>query len=92
MTTRPNWASVGLMLRRHRIRLQPTASQAALLARHCVYSRAAYNWAVDEFRAGLSVGEWLGDRDLRPRWNRLKPIRYGGGLELCQNAAKRRHY
>ena len=37
-------------------------------------SRFAYNWAVGEFKAGLDVGEWLSDRTLRPRWNRVRPM------------------
>ena len=76
------------MLRAHKIRLDPTPSQRPTLARHCAYARLAYNWGVDEFRAGLAVGEWLGDRDLRPRWNRVKHIRHGWAAGLSQNAAK----
>ena len=76
------------MLRAHKIRLMPTAAQAPALAQTAGYARCAYNWAVDEFRAGLTAGEWLNDYALRPRWNRVKHIRYGWGLALSQNAAK----
>ena len=60
------------MLMSHRIALRPTAEQAALFGQHAGYSRFAYNWALGKFRAGLEVGEWLRDRSLRPRWNRVK--------------------
>ena len=76
------------MLRSHKIRLQPSPAQKAAFSAHCGYARVAYNWAVDEFRAGLDVGEWLGIYSLLPRWNRVKGILYGWGNPLSQLAAK----
>ena len=76
------------MLKSHRIALRPTAEQAALFGQHAGYSRFAYNWALGEFRAGLEVGEWLRDRSLRPRWNRVKQFIAPWATPLSQNAAK----
>ena len=52
------------------------------------YARFAYNWGVAEFKAGLDVGEWLSERTLRPRWNKVKGMIAPWGSELSQNAAK----
>ena len=62
------------MKRSHRIALKPTPEQESLFRQHAGYARFAYNWAVGEFKAGLDVGEWLSDRTLRPRWNKIKPL------------------
>ena len=76
------------MLKSHRIALKPTAEQEARFGQHAGYARFAYNWALDEFRAGLEVGEWLSERTLRPRWNKVKGMIAPWGLELSQNGAK----
>ena len=76
------------MHRSHRIALKPTLEQETLFGRHAGYSRFAYNWALGEFRTGLEVGEWLSERTLRPRWNRVKGMIAPWGAELSQNAAK----
>ena len=55
---------------------------------HAGYARFAYNWALGEFRSGLSVGEWLSERTLRPRWNKVKSMIAPWGVELSQNSAK----
>ena len=76
------------MKRAHRIALKPTPEQESLFGQHAGYARFAYNWAVGEFKAGLDVGEWLSDRTLRPRWNRVKPMIAPWASVLSQNAAK----
>ena len=76
------------MKRAHRIALKPTLEQKSILAQHAGYARFAYNWAVGEFKAGLDVGEWLSERTLRPRWNRVKDIIAPWCRGLSQNAAK----
>ncbi len=76
------------MNRSHRIALKPTLEQETLFGRHAGYSRFAYNWALGEFKAGLDVGEWLSERTLRPRWNRVKGMIAPWGTVLSQNAAK----
>ena len=60
------------MKKAHRVALKPTAEQEVLLGQHAGYARFTYNWAVGEFKAGLDVGEWLSERTLRPRWNKVK--------------------
>ena len=76
------------LLKSHRIALGPTADQALQFGQHAGYARFAYNWALDEFRAGLEVGERVSERTLRPRWNRVKGMIAPWGTELSQNAAK----
>ena len=76
------------MKRSHRIALKPTPEQETLFGQHAGYARFAYNWALGEFKAGLDVGEWLGERTLRPRWNKVKSMIASWGGELSQNAAK----
>ena len=76
------------MKKAHRVALKPTAEQEARFGQHAGYARFAYNWALGEFRAGLDVGEWLSERTLRPRWNRVKGMIARWGTQLSQNAAK----
>ena len=82
------WIIVVVMKRSHRVALKPTPGQEALFGQHAGYARFTYNWALGEFRAGLDVGEWLSERTLRPRWNRVKGIIAPWGAQLSQNAAK----
>ena len=86
------WSSPGIivvgMKRSHRIALKPTPEQESLFGQHAGYVRFAYNWALGEFRAGLEVNEWLSERTLRPRWNRVKGMIAPWGAQLSQNAAK----
>ena len=76
------------MKKSHRVALRPTPEQEWLFGQHAGYARFAYNWAVGEFKAGLEVGEWLSEKTLRPRWNRVKGMIAPWGAELSQNAAK----
>ena len=76
------------MLKSHRICLRPTPGQESLFLQHAGYARFAYNWAVGEIKAGLDVGEWLNERTMRPRWNRVKRIIAPWAAALSQNAAK----
>ena len=76
------------MKRSHRVALKPMPDQEALFGQHAGYVRFAYNWAVGEFEAGLDTGEWLSERTLRPRWNRVRHMIAPWGTVLSQNAAK----
>ena len=76
------------MKRSHRIALKPTAEQESLFGQHAGYARFAYNWALGEFKAGLDVGEWLSERTLRPRWNKVKHFVAPWAASLSQNPAK----
>ena len=80
--------TVMFMKRSHRVALKPTPEQEALFNQHAGYARFAYNWALGEFKAGLDVGEWLGERSLRPRWNKVKGMIAPWSVPLSQNAAK----
>ena len=80
---------MGLATKRaHRVALKPTLDQESLFGQHAGYARCAYNWALGEFKAGLDVGEWLTDRSLRPRWNKVKSMIAPWSVALSQNAAK----
>ena len=76
------------MKRSHRIALKPTPEQESLFGQHAGYARFAYNWALGEFKAGLDVGEWLSERTLRPRWNKVKHFVAPWAASLSQNPAK----
>ena len=76
------------MKRSHRIALKPTPEQESLFRQHAGYARFAYNWAVGEFKASLDVGEWLSERTLRPRWNKVKHFIAPWAASLSQNPAK----
>ena len=76
------------MKKTHRIALRPTPEQESLFGQHAGYSRFAYNWAAGEFKAGLDAGEWLSERTLRPRWNKVKQMIAPWAADLSQNAAK----
>ena len=76
------------MKKTHRIALRLTPEQESLFGQHAGYARFAYNWAVGEFKAGLDVGEWLSERTLRPRWNKVKQMIAPWAADLSQNAAK----
>ena len=77
-----------LMLRSHRIALMPVAWQDLLFRQHAGYARYAFNWAIDEFSAGLSVGDWCNDLTLRPRFNVVKYLIAPWAAALSQNASK----
>ena len=76
------------MKKAHRVALKPTAKQESLFGQHAGYARFAYNWAVGEFKAGLDVGDWLNERTLRPRWNKVKGMIAPWARPLSQNPAK----
>ncbi|MYB16039.1 MAG: IS200/IS605 family element transposase accessory protein TnpB [Chloroflexi bacterium] len=76
------------MKRGHRIALKPTQQQEAAFRQHAGYARFAYNWAVNEFKTGLESGEWLSEKTLRPRWNKVKRRIAPWSHPLSQNAAK----
>ena len=76
------------MIRSHRVCLKPTPEQESLFGQHAGYARFAYNWAVGEFKAGLEVGEWLSEKTLRPRWNKVKHLIAPWASVLSQNPAK----
>ncbi len=76
------------MKKAHRIALKPTPEQEVWFGQQAGYARFAYNWALGEFKAGLDVGDWLTERTLRPRWNKIKSMIAPWGAELSQNVAK----
>ena len=43
------------MKRAHRVALKPTPEQESLFGQHAGYARFAYNWALGEYKAGLSA-------------------------------------
>ena len=76
------------MLRSHRIALSPAGWRDLLFRQHAGYARYAFNWAIDEFSASLSVGDWCNDLNLRPRFNAVKHLIAPWAVALSQNASK----
>ena len=76
------------MILAHKIALNPNRSQEHLLWEHVGYARSAANRAIEDFRDGLTAGEWRSDRTLRPRWNARKAELAPWAAHLSQNAAK----
>ncbi len=68
--------------------MRPRPEQEAAFGQHAGYARLAYNWAVRGFKASLEVGEWLGEKTLRPRWNKVKHLIAPRARPLSQNPAK----
>ena len=81
-----------VMKRSHRIALKPTPEQETLFGQHAGYARFAYNWALGEFKAGLEVGEWLTERTLRPRWNKIKSMIAPWGAVLSPERGQVHHH
>lgn len=73
----------------HRIRLDPTWTQAVLYARHadCQYARAAGN-CHGRFLCGAGCGRRRGDKTLRPRLHAVKADRYPWSKALRTTPAR----
>ena len=76
------------MKRFHRVALRPTPEQETLFGEHAGYAPFAYSWVLGGFWGGFDVGEWLTERMLRPRWNKVKGVLVPWGADLSHNAAK----
>ena len=46
-----------MIMRTHKIKLNPTPTQERLLAQHAAYARAAYNWALRCYKDGKAAGQ-----------------------------------
>ena len=66
----------------HRIRLDPTADQAAYFGRACGVARFAYNWALAEWRRQHAAGERPCEAALRRRLNSVKREQFPWMLEV----------
>ena len=76
------------IVKTHKVRLVTNNAESTALARHLGYARFSYNHALADFKAGLDVGEWRGDRILRPRFNAEKRTLAPWSVDLSQNASK----
>ena len=76
------------IVKTHKVRLVTNNAESTALARHLGYARFSYNHALADFKAGLDVGEWRGDRTLRPRFNAQKRTLAPWSVDLSQNASK----
>ena len=84
------------MMTAHKIRLSPNATQATALAQQVGYARFGYNHALADFRELLELGQFLGEKNLRKRWNAVKDEiapwhndkTDGGKKILCEYAPK----
>ena len=46
-----------MIMRTHKIKLNPTPTQKRLLTQHAAYARAAYNWALRCYKDGKAAGQ-----------------------------------
>ena len=78
------------MIITHRIALDPSKRQEALLREHAGYARFAWNWGVEESRRALAAGEKspTSHYRLRPAFNAVKRQLAPWASVLSQNAAK----
>ena len=81
-----------LMLKTHKIALEPNNVQATQFAQHCGYSRVVYNHVLADFKDGLDHGQWRSIMELNQRFNAIKRDIYKWCDELSQNVVKNTVY
>ncbi len=81
-----------LMLKTHKIALEPNNVQATQFAQHCGYSRVVYNHVLADFKDGLDHGQWRSIIELNQRFNAIKRDIYKWCDELSQNVVKNTVY
>jgi len=70
----------------HRIRLDPTATQAAYFVQACGVARFAYNWALAEWRRQHDAGENPSEVALRRQLNTVKNVQFPWMRSVTKNA------
>ena len=86
--SKPSERDYRFMYRTHKIALDPTDEQLALLERQADYARAAYNWALRCYSEGRKAGRELTTEALKREWNAVKSWKYPWGKALSQGAAE----
>lgn len=76
------------MYRTHKIALDPTAGQRAVLQQHADHARRAYNWALRRYNDGKKAGGEPTIDTLKRKWNELKALKYPWAKALSQNGAE----
>ena len=74
------------MIRVHRIRLDPTATQGVYFARACGVSRFAYNWALAEWKRQYEAGGKPNEAALRKQLNAIKAAEFPWMAEVTKCA------
>ena len=74
-------------LRTHKIELDVTNREATMLARHCGLRKLVWNRALEDFKSGLDLDEWLDWRELQKRWTEHKRTRFPWAYELHAGTA-----
>ena len=81
-----------LMLKTHKIVLNPNNAQATQFARHCGYARVTYNHALFDFKEGLGAGQWRSHIELCRCFNAIKHEQYDWCGDMSQNVSKNAIY
>lgn len=76
------------MIRTHRIALNPSPRQLAVLEQCAASAREAYNWTLAYFKETLAAGEPCPVSMLLPMWEAARPPQYPPLDDACRNAAK----
>ena len=74
------------MLRVHKIRLQPTATQERYFAQACGTARFAYNWALAEWKQEFEAGGKPNEASLRRKLNGIKAEQFPWMAEVTKVA------
>ena len=76
-----------MSLKSHKIALRASDEHCAWFARQCGYARFAYNYALSDFKDGLSKEEWHSRIELNNRFNAVKHEKFDWCKSLDQRAA-----
>ncbi|MFL9932410.1 RNA-guided endonuclease TnpB family protein [Paraburkholderia sp. RL18-103-BIB-C] len=75
-----------MIVRVHKIRLDPTAEQAKYFARACGVARFAYNWALAEWKRQHEAGGKPNEAALRKQLNAIKAVEFPWMAEVTKCA------
>jgi len=75
-----------MMIRSHKIRLNPTPEQADWLTQCCHVNRAAYNWALAEWQDQYDLGGRPSALEMKRLWNSQIDIACPWARDACRDA------
>ena len=76
-----------MALKSHKITLRASNKQCAWFSAQCGYARFAYNYALSDFKEGLSKEEWRSRIELNNRFNAVKYEKFQWCKSFDQRAA-----
>ncbi len=74
-------------MKTHHIALRPSVAQVQQFHQHAGFRRFVYNYALSDFKAGLTAGEWRNGRTLRARFNAVKDTQFAWQKRLIARVA-----